>query len=75
MTSQKEKEILSHAYKKSQKIRGEADAEAIRIYADSYNQAPKLYDFLRSLDAYEKVLDSSTKLILSTDNEFLKYFK
>ena len=72
---QKEKEILSEAYKKSQKIRGEADAKAIKIYADSYNQDPKLYEFIRSLDAYEKVLDSSTKLILSTDSKFLKYLK
>ena len=73
--TQKEKEILSGAYKKSQKIRGEADAKAIKIYADSYNQNPDLYEFIRSLSAYEKVLDPSTKLILSTDNEFLKYLK
>jgi len=72
---QKEKEILSGAYRKSQKIRGEADAKAIKIYADAYNQNPELYEFIRSLDAYERVLDPSTKLILSTDNEFLKYLK
>lgn len=72
---QKEKEILSGAYKKSQKIKGEADAKAIKIYADSYNKDPDFYEFIRSLDAYEKVLDPSTKLILSTDNEFLKYLK
>ena len=72
---QKEKEILSGAYKKAQKIRGEADAKAIKIYADSYNQSPDFYEFMRSLNAYEKVLDPSTKIILSTDNEFLKYLK
>ena len=72
---QKEKEILSEAYKTSQKIKGEADADAIKIYADSYNQNPDFYEFIRSLDAYEQVLDPSTKLILSTDNEFLKYLK
>ena len=72
---QKEKEILSVAYKKSQKIKGQADADATKIYANSYNQDPDFYGFLRSLSAYEKVLDSSTKLILSTDNEFLKYLK
>ena len=72
---QKEKEILSGAYKKAQKIRGEADAKAIKIYADSYNQNPGFYEFIRSLSAYEKVLDPSTKIILSTDNEFLKYLK
>ena len=73
--TKKEKEILSTAYKESQKIRGEADAKAVKIYADSYNQDPDLYEFLRSLDAYEKVFDPTTKVILSTDNEFLKYLK
>jgi len=72
---QKEKEILSDAYRKSQKIRGDADAQAVKIYADSYNQDPEFYEFIRSLDAYEKVLDPSTKLILSTDSKFLKYLK
>ena len=73
--TKKEKEILSNAYKESQKIRGEADAKAIKIYADAYNKDPDLYEFLRSLDAYEKVFDPSTRVILSTDNEFLKYLK
>ena len=75
LQTKKEKEILSNAYKESQKIRGEADAEAVRIYASSYNKDPDLYEFLRSLDAYEKVFDPSTRIILSTDNEFLKYLK
>ena len=73
--TKKEKEILSNAYRLSQKIRGDADAEAIKIYATAYNKDPDLYEFLRSLDAYEKVFDPTTKIILSTDNEFLKYFK
>ena len=75
LQTKKEKEILSNAYKESQKIRGEADAEAIKIYANAYNKDPDLYDFLRSLDAYEKVFDPSTRVILSTDNEFLKHLK
>ena len=75
LQTKKEKEILSNAYKESQKIRGEADAKAIKIYADAYNKDPDLYEFLRSLDAYEKVFDPSTRVILSTDNEFLKYLK
>ena len=75
LQGKKEKEILSNAYRKSQKIRGDADAEAIKIYADSYNQDPELYEFLRSLDAYEKGFDPTTKVILSTENEFLKYLK
>ena len=75
LQTKKEKEMLSNAYKESQKIRGEADAEAIKIYANAYNKDSDLYDFLRSLDAYEKVFDPSTRVILSTDNEFLKHLK
>ena len=71
----KEKEIISNAYLESQKIRGEADAEAIKIYAKAYSQDPEFYDFIRSLDVYQLTLDENTRLILSTDSEFLKFLK
>ncbi len=80
-----EKKILSEAYMESQKIRGNADAYAIKRYSQAYEQrdennkinkdAIEFYDFLKSLDAYEKVFDSSSRLILSTDSEFFKYLK
>lgn len=73
-TIQKEKEILSSSYLDAQKIRGKADAEAVKIYAESYNKAPKFYNFIETLNAYKKTIDSSTSLILSTDNKFLRYF-
>ena len=71
---QKEKEILSSSYLDAQKIRGEADAEAVKIYAESYGRAPEFYNFIESLNAYSQTIDSTTSLILSTDNKFLKYF-
>lgn len=80
-----EKKILSEAYMKSQKIRGDADAYAIKRYSEAYEQrdennkinkdAVELYEFLKSLDAYEIVFDSSSRLILSTESEFFKYLK
>ena len=82
---QEEKTILSKAYKQAQKIRGDADAYAIKTYSNAYEQrdengkidsdAVEFYEFLKSLDAYENIFDSSTRLILSTDNEFFKYLK
>ena len=81
---QEEKTILSEAYKKAQKIRGDADAYAIKTYSEAYEQrkngkvdqdAVEFYEFLKSLDAYENIFDSSTRLILSTDNQFFKYLK
>ncbi|MBC8213349.1 MAG: protease modulator HflC [Candidatus Marinimicrobia bacterium] len=73
MQTQRKKEILSGAYLKSQKIRGNADAEAVKIYAETYGQSPEFYKFIKTLETYENTLDSSTNLILSTDNEYLKY--
>jgi len=73
MQSQKEKEILSGAYLKSQKIIGKADAEAVKIYADSYSKSPEFYNFKKSLESYKISIDSSTQIILSTDNKYLKY--
>ena len=81
---QEEKTILSEAYKKAQKIRGDADAYAIKTYSEAYEQrkngkvdqdAVEFYEFLKSLDAYENIFDSSTRLILSTDSQFFKYLK
>lgn len=75
---QKEKElkrIQSEAYRKAQEIRGKADAEATRIYAQAYNLDPDFYQFLKTLETYRQSLDSETWLLLSSDNEFLKFLR
>lgn len=65
--------ILAEAYKNAQILRGEGDAEAIRIYAESFNQDPEFYSFIRTLEAYKNTLNEKTTVVLSTDSEFLKY--
>jgi membrane protease subunit HflC len=69
------KEITSLAYRKSQEIKGKADAEATLIYAGAYNEDPDFYSFLQTLDIYKKTMDKDTSLVLSTDSDFLRYFK
>ena len=69
------KEITSEAYKKAQEIMGKADAEATRIYADSYGVDPDFYSFLKTLDVYGQTLDKDSSVVLSTDTEFFKYLK
>jgi membrane protease subunit HflC len=54
-------------------LRGEGDAEAARVYAEAYTEDPEFYAFKRSLEAYEKALDTETTLILSPQSPFLKY--
>ena len=73
MQEKKEKEILSEAYLKSQTIMGKADAEAIKIYANSYSKSPEFYNFSKTLESYKNSIDSTTQIILSTDNKYLKY--
>ncbi len=69
------KTILSGAYREAEEIRGGADAEAIRIYADAYNRDPEFYSFTQTLDTYKDVFDKNTWLILSTDGELLQYLQ
>ena len=69
------KRIQSEAYRTAQELRGKADAEATSIYAEAYGRDEDFYAFTRSLEAYEKTLDSSTIFILGTDSELLKYLE
>ncbi|MDD2618230.1 MAG: protease modulator HflC [Bacteroidales bacterium] len=70
--------IQSEAIRESETIRGRADAEATNIYARAYNrnsQTRELYDFIRSMESFEKALDAKTTLIISTDSEFYRYLQ
>ncbi|GAH80586.1 unnamed protein product, partial [marine sediment metagenome] len=65
--------ILAEAYKTAQTLKGEGEAESIRIYAESFNQDPEFYKFYRTLEAYRETFKDKTTVLLSTDSEFLKY--
>jgi membrane protease subunit HflC len=67
--------ITSEAYRKAQEIKGKADAESTKLYADAYGVDPEFYSFVRTLEIYRESLDEKNSLVLSTDSEFLKYFK
>lgn len=72
ITSQADQEktiILAEAYRKSEELKGEGDAQALVIYADAYNRDPEFYKFMKTLEAYETIMDKKTKVILSTDSE------
>ena len=67
--------ILANAFKISQEISGEGDARALEIYASGYKSDPEFYNFTRTLDSYKKIIDNESKLILTTDSDFLKLLK
>lgn len=75
ITERRLKEIESEAYRKAQTIIGEADASAIRIYANAYNRDPEFYSFLKTLETYKNTIREDDWLILTTDSDYWKYLK
>jgi modulator of FtsH protease HflC len=69
------KRITSEAYKTAEEIKGKADGEATLIYAQAFGKDPEFYSFMQTLDIYRQSIGKDSTLILSTDSEFLKYFK
>jgi len=78
-TQQRElKEITSQAYLEKQQIMGQADAKAVAIYADAFDQsteAREFYEFLKTMETLETTLSKDDTLIFSTDSDFFRYLK
>ena len=67
--------IESEGYKIAVETKGDADAEAIRIYADAYGKSPEFYSFTKTLETFEKTITSNTRLYLSTDSDYFQYLE
>src|SRR3546814_1457296 len=67
--------IRAQGAKQAQIIRAEADADASRIYAESFGQDPDFYDFYRAMQSYRQTFSPQAKggasVILSQDNSYL----
>ncbi|RMF09606.1 MAG: protease modulator HflC [Candidatus Neomarinimicrobiota bacterium] len=61
--------ILADAYKQSEEIRGEGEARATEIYAKAYSSDPDFYQFYRTLEAYKKIIDEKTTLVLPGNSQ------
>jgi membrane protease subunit HflC len=67
--------ILSEAQRQSLTTRGQGDAEASRLYAQTFSRDPKFFEFYRAMQTYRQALaDSNPTLILAPNSELLKYF-
>lgn len=65
-------ELLAQAERQAREIEGRAEAEATRIYAEAYAQDPEFFEFLRTLESYEKSLTQGTTIVLPADSPYLK---
>ena len=68
---------IANAYRDAQKIKGEGDAEAARIYADAFNRDPQFAQFYRSLEAYKSsfATKSDVMVVDPSSSEFFKIFR
>ncbi|MGD0465462.1 MAG: protease modulator HflC [Gammaproteobacteria bacterium] len=72
---QKKRILLAEAEQGAKRIRGAGEAEASKIYAKAYEQAPQFFEFYRSLNAYKKVFSNKNDiLVLKPESDFFKYF-
>lgn len=68
--------IESEAYKKVEELRGAADAQATGIYAAAYSTTPEarsLYEFVKTLETYDKVIGKDDTLVFSTRGDLFRF--
>lgn len=74
----KQREItIANAYRDAQKIKGEGDAEAAAIYAQSFSKDPQFARFYRSLDAYVASFNKKGDVLVidPASSDFFKTFR
>jgi modulator of FtsH protease HflC len=55
---------VANAYRDAQKIKGEGDAEASRVYAEAFGRDPQFAKFYRSLDAYRSSFNKKGDVVV-----------
>ena len=78
---QEARSIRAEGGKRAQIIRAEADAEAARVYAESFGKDADFYEFYRAMQSYQTTFlgdgqtpPAGTNIILSPQNDYLKEF-
>ncbi|KRI00862.1 protease modulator HflC [Curvibacter sp. PAE-UM] len=68
---------VANAYRDAQKVKGQGDAEAARIYAEAFGRDPSFAQFYRSLEAYKASFASKNDVMVldPSSSEFFKVFR
>ncbi len=65
--------IIAEAYRDAQKIKGEGDAKASALYADSFGKDPQFAQFYRSLEAYRASFRTkSDVMVVDPNSDFFR---
>lgn len=65
---------VANAYRDAQKVKGEGDAEAARVYAEAFGRDPQFAQFYRSLEAYKASFSKKSDVMVldPSSSEFFK---
>ena len=69
--------LLADARANADKLRGDGERQAIKIYADAYQKDPAFYATYRTLQAYREAFgpSSQSRLVLTPDMDFMKLLR
>src|SRR5216117_3437099 len=68
--------VLAEAYRDAQVVKGEGDAKASQIYAESFGRDPQFAQFWRSMEAYRNTFrDKRDVLVLEPNSDFFRYMR
>jgi modulator of FtsH protease HflC len=65
--------LLATAKQNAERLRGQGDADAARVYAEAFGQDSEFYGFVRTLHAYEQFLGKRSTLVLPADADLFRY--
>ncbi|SID18877.1 Modulator of FtsH protease HflC [Mycobacteroides abscessus subsp. abscessus] len=66
------KEMLSKAQAEAETIRAEGEAEAARIYNQSFSKDPDFYSLYRTLQSYKKTINGESVIVLPSDSPYAR---
>ena len=71
-TDREVREMLATAKKDAALIAAEGEAEAAKIYNDSFSKDPEFYSLYRTLESYKKTIGEDTMIIIPSDSPYAK---
>ena len=74
-TRAKVEEIKGEGQKLANELRGKVDADIIRNFSKAIQTTGEFYRFVRTLEAYKKAIGKDSRLIVTTNSDFMRRLK
>lgn len=71
-TDQEVREMLATAQADAETIRAEGEAEAAKLYNNSFSKDPSFYQLFRTLESYKTTINDETVIVLPSDSPYAR---